>query len=81
MRWSAAHAEFRSASRIAVLFLIAGDRAGTDSPVRFPDPSEKRTVVEQEGPQHMRRWATSTRLWNLHCSVPLTLHRGRSANA
>jgi len=49
MRWSATNAEFRSPAGIAVQFLIAGDRAGTDSPVRFPDPGEKRPVVEQEG--------------------------------
>ena len=49
LSWSAADAEFRSPTGIAVQFLLAGDRAGTDSPVRFPDPAEKRTLVEQEG--------------------------------
>lgn len=48
-RWSASDSEFRSPTGIAVQFLLAGDRAGTDSPVRFPDPAERRSVVEQEG--------------------------------
>jgi hypothetical protein len=49
LTWSAANTKFRSPTGIAVQFLLAGDRAGTDSPVRFPDPAEKRCVVEQEG--------------------------------
>lgn len=41
--------EFRSASGIAVQFLLSGDRAGAGAQVYLPDPTERREVIEIEG--------------------------------
>lgn len=49
MEWNDTHAEFRSPSGIAVHFLMAGDRAGRDSPVRLPDPHDSQTNELREG--------------------------------
>lgn len=43
--WSAEQREFRSDSGIPVQFLVAGRRAGDDSEVLLPDPSESSTVT------------------------------------
>ena len=47
--WNAKDEEFSSPSGIAIQFLLAGDRAGPDSEVRLPDPSDDRSVTEIEG--------------------------------
>ena len=47
--WDAAKAEFRTASGIAILLLMVGDRAGRDSEARLPDPNDKRACTEIEG--------------------------------
>jgi hypothetical protein len=47
--WHAESGEFRSRSGIAVQFLVAGDRAGTGSEVRPPDPKLPAIVTEIEG--------------------------------
>ena len=47
--WSPAEAEFRSPSGIPVQFLTAGDRAGSGSELRLPDPADKSAIVEIEG--------------------------------
>lgn len=49
LSWSAEHAEFRSASGIAVQFLLAGDRAGRGSEVRLPDPASEQINDTIEG--------------------------------
>ena len=40
--WQPEQAEFKSASGIAVQFLYAGDRAGSDSEIALPDPGDLR---------------------------------------
>jgi hypothetical protein len=47
--WHAESGEFRSRSGIAVQFLVAGDRAGTGSEVRLPDPKLPAIVTKIEG--------------------------------
>ena len=47
--WDAKENEFNSPSGIAIQFLLTGDRAGPDSEVRLPDPSDERNVTEVEG--------------------------------
>jgi hypothetical protein len=47
--WNAKDKEFNSPSGIAIQFLLAGDRAGPDSEVPLPDPSDDRAVTEIEG--------------------------------
>ena len=49
-QWSAKNHEFLSPSGIPSQFLLAGDRAGNDSEVRFPDPGMANTVTLKEGP-------------------------------
>lgn len=49
MEWSDTHAEFRSPRGVAVQFLIAGERAGRDSPVRLPDPHQPETTELRDG--------------------------------
>jgi hypothetical protein len=46
--WHAQEKEFRSTSGVAIQFLLAGDRAGSDSEVKLPDPSEERVTTEIE---------------------------------
>ena len=46
--WNAKEKEFRSASGVAIQFLLAGDRAGSDSEVKFTDPGEERVTTEIE---------------------------------
>lgn len=48
LTWDDALREFRSAAATAVQFLVAGEPAGRDSPVRLPDPAESRAQVEIE---------------------------------
>lgn len=48
-RWSPAEREYRSPSGVPVQFLVAGERAGADAEVKFPDPEAKRAVIEVEG--------------------------------
>ena len=45
--WNAQEKEFRSPSGIAK-FLLAGERAGKDSEVKLPDPSDAKTTTEIE---------------------------------
>ncbi len=47
--WPPAEAEFRSPSGIPVQFLTAGDRAGSGSELRLPDPVDQLAVVQIEG--------------------------------
>lgn len=47
--WSAAQHEFRSPSGVPIQVLLAGDRAGSDSDVRLPDPAAAEAGVEREG--------------------------------
>jgi len=46
--WDADEHEFRTQSGVAVLFLVAGDRAGRDSEVRLPDPAVDDNVTRIE---------------------------------
>jgi hypothetical protein len=46
--WHAKEKEFRSPSGVAVQFLLAGERAGKDSEVKFPDPDDARATTELE---------------------------------
>jgi hypothetical protein len=47
--WNAKSAEFRSPSGVPVHFLLAGERAGSGSEVRLPDPAQPEYVDEVEG--------------------------------
>jgi hypothetical protein len=47
--WNEQEHEFNAPSGVAALFLTAGDRAGSGSEVRLPDPSDKAVVEEIEG--------------------------------
>ena len=49
LQWSAEQVEFRTAGGVAVQFLIAGNRAGKDSDVYFPDPGDEQVTAEIEG--------------------------------
>ena len=49
--WHAREKEFRSVSGVAIQFLRAGDRAGTDSEVKLPDPSEARVYLLEAAPR------------------------------
>jgi hypothetical protein len=46
--WHAKEKEYRSSSGVAIQFLLAGDRAGSDSEVKLPDPSDEKAVTEIE---------------------------------
>ena len=41
--------EFSAPSGAAIQFLVAGDRAGSGSEVRLPDPSDASVITEIEG--------------------------------
>ena len=47
--WEAANKEFKSESGVLLHCLLAGDRAGTGSDVRLPDPGELAVVTQLEG--------------------------------
>jgi len=47
--WNAESREFRTASGVAVQFLIAGERAGRGEEVRIPDPVGEENVETIEG--------------------------------
>jgi hypothetical protein len=47
--WDEEDKEFSSPSGVAVQFLVAGDRAGSGSEVRLPDPSDASVITEIEG--------------------------------
>ena len=47
--WSAKQAEFRSPTGIPVQLVLALDRAGPDSVVRLPDPSDNGAITSIEG--------------------------------
>ncbi len=49
LQWDEASTEFRTASGIAVQFLIAGERAGKGLEVLIPEPSGELNVEEREG--------------------------------
>ncbi len=44
--WNAKDKEFRAPSGVIIQFLLAGEKAGTDSEVKLPDPAADRTTVE-----------------------------------
>lgn len=46
--WSAREKEFHSPQGIIVQFLVSGERAGTDSEVKLPDPGDARAVTTIE---------------------------------
>jgi hypothetical protein len=46
--WNAKEKEFRSLSGVAIQFLLAGERAGSGSEVKLPDPGDERTTTEIE---------------------------------
>jgi len=46
--WNAKEKELVSPSGVAVPFLMAGDRAGSDSEVKLPDPADERATTEIE---------------------------------
>jgi len=47
--WSAADNEFRTASGVAVQFVLAGESEGPGQPAVFPDPADPRHVARIEG--------------------------------
>src|SRR5437867_2188526 len=47
--WSSENAEFRAPSGIPVQFLLSGEKAGSDSEVRLPEPDAPGITVEIEG--------------------------------
>lgn len=47
--WSNENAEFRSPSGVPVQLLLAGERAGSGSEVRLPDPADETTIAFLEG--------------------------------
>jgi hypothetical protein len=47
--WNEDEHEFRTPSGVAIQFLVAGERAGKGSEVRFRDPGEPEVVTEREG--------------------------------
>ena len=47
--WDAQQRQFTIASAAVLQFLLAGDRAGSGSELRFPDPSAADVVTELEG--------------------------------
>ena len=49
LTWMAARHKFVTPSQIPIQFLVAGDRAGTGSEVKLPDPAESSTSVTIEG--------------------------------
>jgi hypothetical protein len=46
--WNAKDKEFHSPSGVVIQFLLAGEPAGTDSAVKFPDPADERATMEIE---------------------------------
>ncbi len=46
--WNPKEKEFRAPSGVIVQFLLAGERAGSGSEVKLPDPSDERTTTEIE---------------------------------
>jgi hypothetical protein len=48
-RWNEQEHEFRTPSGVAIHFLEAGNPAGKNSAVHFPDPSDPQAVSELEG--------------------------------
>src|SRR5438105_1353370 len=46
--WNAKAKEFHSPAGIAIQFMTAGERAGKDSGVKFPDPADAATTIEIE---------------------------------
>src|SRR5438067_2494757 len=47
--WNAADNEFRTASGVAVQFVLAGQSEGPGQPAVFPDPADARQVAQIEG--------------------------------
>ncbi len=47
--WNDERKELRSPAGVVLQFLLAGEKAGRDTLVRFPDPGDKATVTELEG--------------------------------
>ena len=47
--WNGKQKEFRSQSGVGVQILLAGDKAGTDSEVKLPDPADEKTTTDIEG--------------------------------
>lgn len=48
-KWNDERAEIQSPSGVVLQFLMAGDKAGIDTVVRFPDPADAEAVTELEG--------------------------------
>jgi hypothetical protein len=46
--WNAKTKEFKAPSGVLIQFLIAGEKAGNDSEVKLPDPSDARVKTEIE---------------------------------
>ena len=48
-KWNDERTEIQSPSGVVLQFLMAGDKAGIDAVVRFPDPADAEAVTELEG--------------------------------
>ncbi len=48
-QWDVQSEQFASESKVILQFLLSGDKAGTGSEVRLPDPGEAEVVTELEG--------------------------------
>ena len=48
-KWKDERTEIQSPSGVVLQFLMAGDKAGIDAVVRFPDPADAEAVTELEG--------------------------------
>jgi hypothetical protein len=48
-RWIAENTELRSPGGIALQFVFGGEKAGSDSEVRLPDPADESAVTQLEG--------------------------------
>lgn len=46
--WNKKEKEFRSPSGVAIQFLLAGEKAGSDSEVTLPDPADDRATTQIE---------------------------------
>ncbi len=47
--WKEKDKEFQAPCGVAIQFLIAGERAGSSSEVKLPDPADERATTEMEG--------------------------------
>lgn len=49
IQWHASAKEFRSATGVAIQFVLAGDKEGSGQPARFPSPSDPKHIITIEG--------------------------------